>query len=557
MATWTSGDGCASDCQEVEANFACPGPGASCVQIVVCGNARIEGGETCDDRNTASGDGCDSSCHVEAGWQCPSAGTACMAASCGDGIVAGFEACDDMGSASPGCDDNCQLESGYHCPDDGEACQETTCGDGMVQGNEECEDGNLEVGDGCDPFCRIEPSCANGTCNAVCGDEVRWDPEECDDGNTVNGDGCDSSCRIETGFVCQEVPLPDPPEVSLPVTYRDFINACGAGARPTDADNGAIAPYGHPDFDCYSGTVDGMVEDVLDADGKPVRVDNAVTTSDADFALWYRTNHDYNRTYAQSLTLPSVGGGAYQFDDSSFFPLTGTGFPEEDCMGSPCEQLQTNLNDNFFFTSEVRYWFEYNGSEVLTFSGDDDVWVFINNRLAVDIGGVHGRITESVNLGDAAVASELGLSIGGVYEAVVFQAERHVTQSQYQLTLTNFNRAPSECMDFCGDGVASSQEVCDTGADNGDGDGSKYGGCSSSCTFEPYCGDGNVDEDFGEICDDGLNLGGSASECSPGCKTVGSFCGDGVVQTSSGEQCDDGNAASGDGCSAECDIEIE
>ena len=46
---------------------------------------------------------------------------------------------------------------------------------------------------------------------------------------------------------------------------------------------------------------------------------------------------------------------------------------------------------NFGFTSEVRYWFPYDATKTYTleFLGDDDVWVFVNRRLAVDLGGIH------------------------------------------------------------------------------------------------------------------------------------------------------------------------
>jgi cysteine-rich repeat protein len=65
------------------------------------------------------------------------------------------------------------------------------------------------------------------------------------------------------------------------------------------------------------------------------------------------------------------------------------------------------------------------------------------------------------------------------------------------------------------------------------------------------CGDGIVTPD--ELCDEGAekNTGGYG-HCAPDCKTRGGFCGDGVVQAEGGEACDDGNTALGDGCDSTC-----
>lgn len=547
-----SGDGCSGSCDEVEPGFACPVAGEYCVRFVICGNARIEGDETCDDRNTTGGDGCSADCERELGWSCPVVGAACGAASCGDGYRVGFEGCDDGNvDAGDGCDASCHLEEGHACPIPGAACVATVCGDGVAEGTEDCDDMNPDVGDGCTPVCTYEPSCQDGTCAAVCGDGFVWAPETCDDGGSLSGDGCSSDCQVEVGFACVEVEQAAPAEVQLPVTIRDFVAACGGGSRLPDDNGNAVPPYGHRDFECYNGGGAGMVMANLGANGKPQRIANNVTYSDASFGQWYVTDPDYNRAHASTLVLPAIGGGAYQFINNDFFPLDALGFAVESCAGSPCEPLRSG-NHNFHFTSEVRYWFKYSGNEILDFTGDDDVWVFINGRLAVDLGGVHGPVNGSVDLSDPLVASNLGITAGNIYGAVVFQAERHTVGSNYRLTLTNFNRAPSVCTSECGDGIVSSIEACDDGDDN---DGS-YGGCTPECGFASFCGDGIVQAADGEICDDGLNLG-AADGCAPGCQAMGGVCGDGVVQIDDGEQCDDGNVAGGDGCSADCLIEIE
>ena len=69
-----------------------------------------------------------------------------------------------------------------------------------------------------------------------------------------------------------------------------------------------------------------------------------------------------------------------------------------------------------------------------SFTGDDDVWVFINGKLAVDIGGVHGQAKRSINLDDE--ADELGLVEGETYALDFFFAERHTTESNFRIETT-------------------------------------------------------------------------------------------------------------------------
>lgn len=528
------GDGCSDTCA-VEPGYTCPTPGMLCRPIDVCGDGLLTAGEECDDRNTNPDDGCSAACTVEPGWVCPIAGVACRAAACGDGILAGFEECEDGGSppvSGDGCSERCLLEDGWACDTVGAPCRTTTCGDGVVEGTEQCDDMNNDLGDGCNPLCQREPMCMSGTCTTVCGDGVVLFGEACDDGNTRDGDGCSASCLVEEGFDCVLTRLDDPPELVLPIVYRDF--------------RGADLSGGHPDFE-YEMTNDrGIVASILGSDAKPIYARGASgaspsTNGQAAFDQWYRDTPGTNTTIVDLLTLGRTGAGTYVFDDNDFFPLDGRGF-----VGMGTEPPRDS-GHNFHFTSEVRYWFQYEGDEVLTFRGDDDVWVFINRRLAIDIGGVHEAQSDSVTL-DAAAATALALTLGGTYEVAVFQAERHTSKSSYRLTLSNFTSSRTVCEPICGDGIVTRFEACDDGINDG-----RYNGCMPGCLLlGPRCGDGVV-QAAEEQCDAPPNTGGY-NGCNADC-TLGPHCGDGIVQMPF-EECDDGNDNNTDGCTNVCEAEI-
>ena len=197
---------------------------------------------------------------------------------------------------------------------------------------------------------------------------------------------------------------------------------------------------GHPDFEAFSGRgpTTGLVAHELGDDGKPVyasaceAIDDRnrdtcpygqQTTSRADFDRWYRSDSAVNRAYLLYLAL-TPSDGVHTFQSDAFFPLDDSGW------GNGGGKRQ----HNFGFTTELHTQFLYRGGERFSFTGDDDLWVFIDGKLAIDLGGLHPPESEMIELD--ALADELGLTAGQTYALDLFHAERHSAASNFRLDTT-------------------------------------------------------------------------------------------------------------------------
>lgn len=625
-----SGDGCSEHCL-LEPGWVCPS-GEKC-HSQMCGDGIIAGEEECDDKNTVSGDGCSKYCRREEGFYCDKQGEPCKPDVCGDGLVTGDEVCDEGTNKTSGCNHcqsitfgwkcdnpgapctndavcgngklegaetceesneccvNCAIQAHCLCDSEGKNCKKGVCGNHIVEAEEECDDGNMLAGDGCDPTCRRESIffCSeDGSCHPICGDGITvWEAnEECDDGNLISGDGCSSECKIESGFQCTKFSNEYPETIQLPVTYHDFRGytspACTGGQavdgcvtqEHVNAYGGSFATkHGHPDFERINcGLIKNMVKPTLGKDGLPIF--NAPGTSqvtEKSFSTWYRDVPGLNMTRKDHITFTKVSGktDTYEYNNTNFFPLTGL------CYGNE------NNSKNFHFTSHIQTYFKYSGEKAtLNFRGDDDVWVFVNGRLGMDLGGVHGDSPGSFNITNEVhpvtgkrYDKTFELYEGGIYPISFFQAERHTSASTFKLTLAGFlNMGESQCSSVCGDGLVRGDEECDV-LDHVDDETAKKAGCVN-CKKVPYCGNGIIegteqcDGEAGctkdckyendrcgdgviqapEKCDDGEKNGTSESNCRANCQLIG--CGNGVLDV--GEECDDGNLSDEDNCSHLC-----
>ena len=187
----------------------------------------------------------------------------------------------------------------------------------------------------------------------------------------------------------------------------------------------------HPDFEGAIATDRGFIGSDLGADGKPVYIGGAgtATTHGAGyFNQWYNDTPGTNQSTTIDLDLnngQSDPGGVYSYCSGSFFPIDGQLFGNE------------GLSHNYHFTMELHTSFTYETGQVFKFSGDDDLFVFIDKQLEIDLGGVHGAQGAAVDL------DTLGLTDGQTYDFDLFFAERHTSQSNFCMsTSIEFNPNP-------------------------------------------------------------------------------------------------------------------
>ena len=190
---------------------------------------------------------------------------------------------------------------------------------------------------------------------------------------------------------------------------------------------GGNEPGGHPDFETTIGGLQtGAVASFLSA-GLPVFTGAGKPgfSDKTNFDEWFRDVSGVNQSSTLTIALDDVGTpGVYSYTNTNFFPIDNRMFGNT-----------PGWNHNYHFTYDIHSLFGFHGGEKLSITGDDDVWVFINNKLAIDLGGVHSAQTRSL-IFDPSTAASFGLLGGNSYSMDVFFAERHTSQSTFDIQTT-------------------------------------------------------------------------------------------------------------------------
>ena len=200
------------------------------------------------------------------------------------------------------------------------------------------------------------------------------------------------------------------------------------------------------------GHVLGMVQPML-VNGLPARVDSLVYP-------WYQCSaaHEIEKWFVPQVVATDAAGKEYtnatcrdidlSLDEEGFWLADFTN--EDDCNDTinpgfyPVDDFEYldsaktvknpkfdwNVNGcrhNYSFAMKISAQFQYIPGQYFEFRGDDDVWVYIDNRLVVDIGGCHSPVEGAVNL------DTMGLVEGQMYPFHIFFSERNATGSNFKM----------------------------------------------------------------------------------------------------------------------------
>jgi fibro-slime domain-containing protein len=479
---------------------------------VTCGNGSVEAGEDCDDGNRLAGDGCSAACTVEPGYTCTvierRETEPCQRTS-GECVRLPIIYRDFLSEKEPGGHPDFVYLGAAVSP------AVTITNTGFYTADQ-----GLVVGPTHQSATFSKRSCIPNTAGIARGREATsrcWDLVQSNlgaDGKPVfnavrNGGGANASlchCQFTDwshdtngGHVPGYVDVTNGPLYSLPYVAGRNGHPVYRGFAPVLKDGASFARWFTDNGGGVTSTrLDEVLELTATGDGR-FRYTSPAHTVHGGFFPLDPGEHGFPLTGGSNgpglLTIVPLTGEPllcniwpYWFSSSVFgngAGCRGDQFlfpPSVTAIGGAWVTSVQGWRHNYWFTSESRFHFVHGGQLSLQFDNDDDLYLFINGVLVVDLGGVHQRIAGRVDVTadgmaeiteggtvDPATGSiipcpgldpstsmttnalcpptipdcdcrrrvlDLGLVAGRAYEIAIFHADRHPTESEIAIIMT-------------------------------------------------------------------------------------------------------------------------
>lgn len=219
----------------------------------------------------------------------------------------------------------------------------------------------------------------------------------------------------------------------------------------------------------------GLVEYELGAESLPVAVGGKLTSNRGvmgeNFTRWFSEVEGKSKGYAGVIEMDYKGEGTeFSFYKKQFYPLDAVEFSDGDAVNGD------GHNHLFTMSFAVPFMVMADGGESFEVKADDDTFVYVGDKLVIDMGGVHatttgkfminenGEVYAGVENADLAYTGvQLSSDEGSMVR--IFHADRDASESEFNVKFAGMNltvESTSLASNVAGSGVQVAYDPTDS-----------------------------------------------------------------------------------------------